>query len=248
MLIDDSVYQSKRQPVIKKTLLVSLTIHMLLAGILLLVPGDKAPAADTPEPVKRRITLVSAVPDKPQAMARPSPPKPAAQPADKRTLQPVKQQRTAQSSKPQIPSAAGLAKPLDTVTPAPNNGGECLGAKADTFGGASSNAGRATEGQNAQTQAVEFDFDGLRTRFIRSLKKNKEYPYIARRRMQTGTVVLSITLDSSGGLQIVSIRQTSGFSQLDEAASALVRKICPFAHKAGRAVTMDISINYDLKD
>lgn len=248
MLIDDSVYQSKGQSVIKKTLLVSLAVHLLLAGILLFIPGDNAPAADTPEPVKRRITLVAAAHGKPRMVTRPAAPTPTAQTTSKRTQQPVQQQKTATKPETQAPPT-GQDKPSDTVPPAPDGGGEGLGVSAAISGrGASSSADDSAEGHDIRTQAEPFDLDGLRARFIRSLEKNKEYPYMARRRMQTGTVALSITLDSSGGLQSVNIRRASGFSQLDEAAAALVRKICPFAHQAGRAVTMDISINYDLKD
>lgn len=247
MLIDDSVYQSKKRSVVKKTLLVSLAVHMLLAGILLLVPGDKAPAADTNEPVKRRITLIAAAPVKSGTMARPPAPKPAVQPAAKRSPQPVRQQKTVSRQETPAPPA-GQVKAPGTVPPAPDAGGDGTEASAGIAGGTSSGAGYSTEGQDTGTRGGAFDLDSLRARFIRSLEKNKEYPYMARRRMQTGTVALSVTLDPSGGLQSVSVRRKSGFSQLDEAAAALVRKICPFAHQAGRAVTMDISINYDLKD
>ena len=117
-------------------------------------------------------------------------------------------------------------------------------------GGGSINTGSSNTGSSSGTsvtQGAGWSIGDLRARFINSLERNKDYPYMARRQNQTGVVGMAVSLDASGNLAGVSVTSSSGYSQLDSAAVALVNKVCPFAHNAGRAVSFNVSIAYNLE-
>ena len=58
---------------------------------------------------------------------------------------------------------------------------------------------------------------------------NLNYPQEARRKQITGSLVLDVALKPSGSVQNISVRRSSGYSILDQAAIRIVRLAAPFA-------------------
>lgn len=84
--------------------------------------------------------------------------------------------------------------------------------------------------------------------FARRLEEKKDYPYIARKRGQTGTVLVRVRLLPGGELEGVTVVSSSGVDRLDEAALKLIRDVCPFEHGTGRLLAVTVPITYDLKE
>lgn len=84
--------------------------------------------------------------------------------------------------------------------------------------------------------------------FLARLEQRKEYPYIARKRGQTGTVTIQVRIGPAGELREATIVAASGVARLDEAAIELVRRSCPFRHDTGEELRMTVPIVYDLKE
>lgn len=119
-------------------------------------------------------------------------------------------------------------------------------------GGGEESAVQAAAGAGQQSAAgVEAadgpDIDGIINAFLLQIEKRKDYPYIARRRGQEGTVTVAVRLTAAGQLAGAHVTRSSGVAALDEAALALVRRVCPFPHQAGRAIAMNIPITYQLE-
>ncbi|MGL5514264.1 MAG: energy transducer TonB, partial [Sporomusa sp.] len=90
------------------------------------------------------------------------------------------------------------------------------------------------------------DIDGIINAFLARVEKSKEYPYMARKRGQVGTVTVAVRLTAAGDLAGAHVVRSSGVATLDEAALKLVQRVCPFAHNAGRVIAMNIPITYNL--
>lgn len=90
------------------------------------------------------------------------------------------------------------------------------------------------------------NIDGAILAFLAEVEKHKEYPYIARKRGYEGVVTVFVELSAGGELRQVRVEKSSGFSLLDEAAAAVVRRVSPFRHGLGRPVAMKIPISYQL--
>ena len=114
----------------------------------------------------------------------------------------------------------------------------------------------ARQGESAPAEKVEpstapaaqVNAADVIAKFVAHLEQRKEYPYIARKRGQTGTVTLQILIAPDGTLRNVAIVASSGVAILDNAAIALVRQSCPFRHETGTELRMAVPINYNLKD
>ncbi len=68
-----------------------------------------------------------------------------------------------------------------------------------------------------------------KARVRQAVAEHKHYPKLARRMQEEGRVVVEFTLESSGALVAVRIKQGSGSELLDEAALQAVRDAAPFA-------------------
>lgn len=78
-----------------------------------------------------------------------------------------------------------------------------------------------------------------------------EYPDYARRRGWEGRVVLSVQVDEAGRSRAVSVKQTSGYPMLDEAALTAVRawRFTPgMRDRAPVAAQIDVPIRFRLED
>ena len=67
-----------------------------------------------------------------------------------------------------------------------------------------------------------------KARVRQAVAEHKHYPTLARRMREEGRVVVEFTLESSGALVAVHIKQSSGSERLDEAALQAVRDAAPF--------------------
>ena len=141
----------------------------------------------------------------------PAPKKSAAKPArpqsTKSRPKPKPEQQQQQQQEPAKPSMSGPA-PAATVSPSASSprgsGGDASGAESRTVSGGGSEI---------------VDVSRLRV----SYRLKPDYPAIARRRGEEGTVTLLLMLEG-GGVSSVSVEKSSGFSTLDEAAVAAVRR------------------------
>jgi protein TonB len=99
-----------------------------------------------------------------------------------------------------------------------------------------------------ETQEKSRDFSPIIQELREKLIKKKIYPTSARRRGQQGVVHVLVELDQEGNLIGLRITRSSGYKVLDNAAVSLVKKVVPFKHGAGRAIAIEIPINYNLLD
>lgn len=67
------------------------------------------------------------------------------------------------------------------------------------------------------------------------IRKNVEYPRLAKMRQQEGTVGFTVKIDPTGALQDVSVDNSSGNNALDGATVDAVRKAAPFPSPTGGA-------------
>ena len=65
------------------------------------------------------------------------------------------------------------------------------------------------------------------------IRKNVEYPRLAKMREQEGTVGFTVKIDPTGGVQDVSVDAPSGNAALDNATVEAVKKSAPFATPSG---------------
>lgn len=162
------------------------------------VEPEVPPRVDEPAPLPRPVPQPKPVPPKPKAS--PSKPKPEQTQAKPAPVQPPVQIETAVAVVAPAPSEPA-AVPVAPV-PAPMQ------------------PARAPE--NADAEAA------YKTRIRQAVNEHKHYPNLARRLHEEGRVVVAFTLDRSGALLAVSIKQSSGSERLDEAAMQAVRDAAPF--------------------
>lgn len=163
-----------------------------------------------------------------------------------------------------LPSVAGDIKTADSRLPTTNVGtgigGEAAGTAADSGATTDTNGaigsgsgygsgygnGTGTGNGSGIGSGTGPGIDSAILDFLAEVEKRKDYPYIARKRGFEGVVTLIVELSAAGELNRVQIAQSSGFSQLDDAAASVIRRVCPFPHGLGRPVGMKIPISYRL--
>ncbi len=83
------------------------------------------------------------------------------------------------------------------------------------------------------------------------VQNNVVYPWAAKQGEMQGTVKLELSIDSSGKLLEVKIKESSGFSIFDENAASMVKRLAPYppfpAELTKKNLRMDIPIAYKLK-
>lgn len=149
------------------------------------------------------------------------------------------------------PEPAGVEPAFAAATSSTltGGGGEAPGGvSGDTALPSSGSGGQAAAtGKPGARSAGGQEISGIVNAFLQAVEKRKDYPYIARRRGQEGTVTVAVRLTAAGELAGAHVLHSSGVAALDEAALALVRRVCPFPHQAGRAIAMNIPIAYQLE-
>jgi protein TonB len=79
-----------------------------------------------------------------------------------------------------------------------------------------------------------------------SRRVKPDYPAIARRRREEGTVTLLITLEGAN-VSSVKVEKSSGFSALDEAAAAAVRRWRFEPHKSAGKIQARVPVTFKLR-
>ena len=92
------------------------------------------------------------------------------------------------------------------------------------------------------TGSSPFDSDG----FWSAVNANKSYPPMAVRRGLTGSVTITVTLDSSGNCVNAYVSGSSGQSILDKAALNAVYAACPYPNASGQDVTVNVPVTFNL--
>lgn len=138
----------------------------------------------------------------------------------------------------------------DGVTAAGTGSSEAAGGSAAAGGDTGHyEAGTAgTEDNAAPVSAAPAEsMESIAGRFAARVEACKEYPYMAVKRGLTGAASITVTLSAAGSLENVYISSSSGEGLLDDAALQTVRNACPFAHGAGRSVTLTVPLHFDLQ-
>jgi protein TonB len=138
----------------------------------------------------------------------------------------VKPKANANAKKAERASAA-TARPAAVPVPAANTEGGATSAGAASTGAVSGGVAGLPGGGTAADADVGggggegkiFEISDLRV----SRRVKPDYPVIARKRKEEGTVTLLITIEGAS-VSSVKVEKTSGFPMLDEAAAAAVRK------------------------
>lgn len=164
-----------------------------------------------------------------ETQAKPAVSRPAVSPVDRQVAVPRAGHALAGSESPVVTAAvAGVA----------GGSGESTAAKPGAGLGSERAAAKAPGGG---------ELDSIINAFLQQIEKRKDYPYMARRRGQEGTVTVTVRLNEVGELASVQVLRSSGVAALDEAALALVRKVCPFTHNTGQMIAMNIPIDYQIE-
>lgn len=142
----------------------------------------------------------------------------------------------------QAPSPAG---PADTggstaaVSDGGSGGGSGSGSGTGEGSGEGSGSGSGDSGA-AGTGSAPFDSDG----FWSAVNANKSYPPMAIKRGLTGTVTVTVVLDSSGNCVSASA-DSSGL--LAKAAVNAVYAACPYPNGTGSTVTVHVPVTFNLQ-
>jgi|GEM_PF-1782580 len=149
---------------------------------------------------------------------------------------------------PKPHTASAVSSPVGLEPPAA--GGGAVPVQPESTGGGAtaqtSSAQGAPAGKASGARQGGADIDGIIRAFLARVERNKTYPYMARQRGQTGTVTVAVRLTADGDLAEARVIKSSGVAVLDQEALKLVRRVCPFRHKAGRPLAMNIPIVYNL--
>lgn len=207
-------------------------------------PALSKAAAVPPPPVKRpqttppRVTTVKPMASKPLARQRPT--------AAPKAVSPV---ATATAVTKTTPS------PATAVAATAVAGQGAAGMAAATQAAITGGSGTGTGNKGATTPDTDDDAQRrARQHYFAQLsawlKRHQEYPEALKQARQQGTVVVRFTLNRQGQLLASSIKQSSGHSQLDQAALALLVSASPLPplpdELPQQRVTLSVPIDYSL--
>ena len=120
-----------------------------------------------------------------------------------------------------------------------SGGGSGSGSGTGEGSGEGSGSGSGDSGA-AGTGSAPFDSDG----FWSAVNANKSYPPMAIKRGLTGTVTVTVVLDSSGNCVSASA-DSSGL--LAKAAVNAVYAACPYPNGTGSTVTVHVPVTFNLQ-
>ena len=166
-----------------------------------------------------------------------------------------------QPSAPAVPEPAPGNQPVPAAASSSAAGGGGAGSSAGAGSGTGTGSGvgdgtgdgqgygeGAGDGQGSGYSGAEgtgsspFDSDG----FWSAVNANKSYPPMAVRRGLTGSVTVTVTLDSSGNCVNAYVSGSSGQSILDKAALNAVYAACPYPNASGQDVTVNVPVTFNL--
>ncbi|CVK19274.1 TonB family protein [Sporomusa sphaeroides] len=229
-----------------KAFSLSCVAHLLCGILLVAVLGN---IESQPLPERQMVIELTAVEGSSSQSSEPAPAVSPASPA----ASPEETQAKPVVSRPAV-------SPVDRQVAVPRAGHVLAGSEsavvtAAVAGGAGgsgkSTAAEPAAGSGSERTAARApgggELDSIINAFLQQIEKRKDYPYMARRRGQVGTVTVAVRLNEVGELASVQVLRSSGVAALDEAALALVRKVCPFTHNTGQMIAMNIPIDYQIE-
>lgn len=179
-------------------------------------------------------------------MPQPSAPTPQEAPA---APSPAPSPAPAESAGAILPASEAVAGGDGAPAAGAGNAGAAIGGtgsgEGSGLGGGGEEASGEAEGSGTGT-ATE-DMGSIASRFAARVEANKEYPYMAIRRNQTGVAYIGVTISAGGDLLSAYVAGSSGSSLLDDAALSAVYAACPFSHGAGRDISLEVPIHFDLQ-
>lgn len=121
------------------------------------------------------------------------------------------------------PPVVEKAKPVEKVKPTPKKSAQpSTMALSGTQDKQDTDSGDTTTGGGIQGVTTSY------TAVLQSwLEKHKKYPRRARRRGQEGVVLLYFKMDSDGNVLSYTIKESSGYSQLDDEVEAMIKRAQP---------------------
>ncbi len=204
-----------------------------------------APPAKPPQTTPPRVTTVKPAVPKPPARQRPQQHPAVAPKAASQSATAVAQATPSAATAVATTGAAGQGSAgMPAATQSAITGGPGTGTGTGT--GTSHIATTGVDDDDAQRRARQHYFAQLSA----WLKRHQEYPEALKQARQQGTVVVRFTLDRQGKLLASSIKQSSGHSQLDQAALALLVSASPLPplpdELPQQRVTLSVPIDYSL--
>ena len=223
--------ESETNRVLRTALAVSLLLHGLLGVYAPRVPEK----VENSQPVETKIRIKSVDHSREQALS-------VAAPAQDFAVM------------NRMPPMRAIPQPLlpDRPSRMPVEDAATLSAPVRPSAGATASVARNDAGPpappGARQESASPDLAKIIEAFVRRVEEYKEYPYIARKRGQTGTATVRVAIAADGSLSDATLVSSSGVKRLDEAALALVASACPFHHGLGRELRLTVPITYDLKE
>jgi len=182
---------------------------------LVAAPPEAAPVAVAPPPVEVPQPITQPSPPTKPVVVKPPEPEPVAKPAEPVVIKPS--DSIVQPPPPVRPQPAAAPEPVVTPTPPePIAMAAAATRPAPVVGDGSS----LKPGPDPTTQQAQ---PGIRAKPDYLKNPEPPYPALARRRHQEGLVLLSVKVSAQGRAARVELKQSSGFSALDEAAIQAVR-------------------------
>lgn len=114
-------------------------------------------------------------------------------------------------------------------------------ASPEKMGNQEASVGRSTGERIVQESRISLQ------EYLARLESLKEYPYMARKRSQEGTVLLRVLFSSGGNVINVGVVQSSGYENLDKAALQLIHRGGTLEHDTGKNIEIEIPVTYSLK-
>jgi periplasmic protein TonB len=235
-------------------LIISLTLHGLLAGFIIAMAMFAAPPppiphldcallelSSAPQPEDKDQATAPATSEAP-AIASPTPPVPAPEPV--------------KSITPRKPEPAVTRIRRQPLAPAPEQPQETPEAPASTSTMAASGTDNTAQppAPTAETYTSELpamaadeayrraNFTAIRNSILGKL----HYPQLARRRGWSGQVEISFTITPDGHVSDLHVLTSSGFSLLDDEALTAIRQTAPFSPPPQVAASLTIPITFRL--
>jgi periplasmic protein TonB len=205
--------------------------HVALLAIVFLARNERPPIA----PVSRTITaeLLSPAPVAAPVAVQSTPTPPAPTPPQQHA-----KPKPRPTPKPVVHELPPAAKPAPTAitTPEPPPPAPAAAAPSAPAPVAAAPApGKPTVAISAPKNVSHLDCDITRT----------DYPLLSRRRGETGTAIVQFVVDVTGRIGNITLKKSSGFDRLDDAALAAVRSSsCHPYMENGEAIRATTSVPY----
>jgi protein TonB len=222
------------KPELAASFIAAILFHALvLFGFRMETSARPLAMSDEPSPLDVSLVEEAPAPAPPQPAATPEPSEP--QPTPDMSTPPPEPEPTPEEETLPAPESPPAPEPPKTAPHHSEERHTRTAAPHSAPGAATAVAGAASHG------AVGRSAIGTRARYLSNPKP--EYPEAAKEMRQQGVVVVSVEVGTDGHANDVSVSQSSGFSQLDEAAVRAVRRwLFEPARTAGLPVSSHVEV------